>query len=135
MIKSFTPQPFEGINPLPSYVTDTRTYTLVGTVPGGYKVTLAELTVGNSMSAGNPLAHVLFKSYTDHGDRMKVVRTRASGYDRELTAVKNAMREAGVEFLPALPNSSETILYALGEWLKAQNEDIEAVALVSQTCH
>ena len=35
MIKNFTPMPYEGINPLPDYVTGIRTYELVGTVPGG----------------------------------------------------------------------------------------------------
>ena len=49
MIKDFTPMPFEGINPLPDYVSNVRAYTLIGTVPGGYKVTLAKLTVGDSM--------------------------------------------------------------------------------------
>ena len=62
MIKDFTPMPFEGINPLPDYVSNVRAYTLIGTVPGGYKVTLAKLTVGDSMSAGNPLAHACRRS-------------------------------------------------------------------------
>lgn len=135
MIKNYTPKAYDGLDPLPDYVSDRWTYTLVGTVPGGYKVTLAELTVGNSISANNPLAHALYKSYTDHGERRKITRSRAGGYDRELTAVKNAMREAGVEFLPALPNSSETILYALGEWMQANNPDIEAFEVMSQNCH
>ena len=61
MIKNFTPMPYEGINPLPDYVTGIRTYELVGTVPGGYVVTLGKLTVGESMSAGNPLTHAIFE--------------------------------------------------------------------------
>ena len=102
MIKNFIPQPFEGGNPLPNYVSNVSEYPLVGTVPGGYKVVLARLTVGESLSAGNPLAHALFESFTDHGDRAKVSRTRVSGYDREFIAVRSAMSETGVEFLPAL---------------------------------
>lgn len=135
MIRSYKPKPFDGDNPLPTYVSNTRNYTLIGVVPGGYRITLAELIVGGSTSAGTPLAHALFKSYTDHGERMKVVRTRASGFDREIVAVKSAMNVAGVDFFPALPNSCETILYSLGEWLKANNPDIAEVSVVSQTCH
>ena len=135
MIKDFTPMPFEGINPLPDYVSNVRAYTLIGTVPGGYKVTLAKLTVGDSMSAGNPLAHALFESFTDHGERMKTARTRVSGKNQELTAVKNAMTEAGIEFNSALPNSCETILYSLGQYFQSVNSDIREFALMSQTCH
>ena len=51
MIKNFTPMPYEGINPLPDYVTGIRTYELVGTVPGGYVVTLGKLTVGGGQPA------------------------------------------------------------------------------------
>lgn len=134
MIKDFTPAAFDGAKSLPTYVTDTRAYTLMGAVPGGYKVTLAELSVGYSVSAGNPLTHALFKSYTDHGEPMKVVRARASGRD-EMTAVKSAMQMAGVEFNPALPNSCETFLYALGAWMQEKNPEIEAVEVVSQSCH
>ena len=135
MIKNFIPQPFEGGNPLPNYVSNVSEYTLVGTVPGGYKVVLARLTVGESLSAGNPLAHALFESFTDHGDRAKVSRTRVSGYDREFIAVRSAMSETGVEFLPAVSCPSETLLEALGEWFMANNPEIAGVSVVSQTCH
>lgn len=135
MIKNYVPQPYEGLNTLPSYVANIRAYTLIGSIPGNYKITLAKLTVGDSMSAGNPLAHALYESYTDHGERAKAARTRASGVDREFVAVKSAMRETGVEFYPALLNSCETILYSLGEWLKVQNPEIEEISLVSQSCH
>ena len=87
------------------------------------------------MSAGNPLSHALFESFTDHGERMKTARTRVSGKNQELTAVKNAMTEAGIEFNPALPNSCETILYSLGQYFQSVNSDIREFALMSQTCH
>lgn len=59
MIKNYAPQPYDGTTALPQYVTDVSTYTLIGEVPGGYKITLAELSVGSSVSAGNPLTHAL----------------------------------------------------------------------------
>ena len=34
MIKSFTPQPYDGLSALPDYVTSPRFYTLVGYAPG-----------------------------------------------------------------------------------------------------
>lgn len=135
MIKDFAPQPYDGTATLPQYVTDVSTYTLLGSAPGGYVITLAELAVGSSVSAGNPLTHALFKSYTDHGEQMKVVRVRASGADGEVAAAMSAMRAAGVEFNPALPSSCETLLYALGAWMQEHNPEIEAVKLVSQSCH
>lgn len=48
MIKNFEPQPYDGLNPLPSYVTNVSSFTLTGSVPGGYEITLAKLTVGES---------------------------------------------------------------------------------------
>ena len=62
MIKNFEPQPYDGLNPLPSYVTNVSSFTLTGSVPGGYEITLAKLTVGESVSAGNPLSHALFET-------------------------------------------------------------------------
>ena len=135
MIKNFTPMPFEGINPLPDYVTNVRAFTLVGTAPGGYRVTLVKLTVGESKSAGNPLGHALFESFNDHGEQMKSVRTRVSGCDREFVAVKNAMMETGVEFYPSLPSAPEEIMQSLGDWFRVTNEEIAEVSVVSQTCH
>lgn len=135
MIKNYAPLPYDGAAALPQYVTDVSTYTLFGEVPGGYKITLAELSVGGSVSAGNPLTHALFKSYSDHGDQMKVVRTRVNGVDGEVNAAVSAMRMAGVEFNPALPASCETVLYALGAWMQEHNPEIAAVTLVSQSCH
>ena len=135
MIKNFTPMPYEGINPLPDYVTGIRTYELVGTVPGGYVVTLGKLTVGESMSAGNPLTHAIFESFSDHGIRQKAARTRVSGCDREFVAVKNAMMETGVEFFPSLPSPPQDIKRTLGDMFCVTNEEIAEVSVVSQTCH
>lgn len=135
MIKNFVPQPYDGLSPLPDYVTDTRFYTLTGSAPGGYTVTLARMTVGDSKSAGKPLAHVLFESFDDHGAVMKTARTRAGGLDCEFIAAKNAMSDTGVEFHPGLPCSCEVMLQALGEWYMAQNPELSSVEVVSQTCH
>lgn len=136
MIKDFIPQPYTGPNPLPSYATtDMTEYTLYGKVQGGYVITLAKLTIGDSVSAGNPLTHALFESFSDHGEQMSVARTRVSGFDREFTAVKNAMFAAGVEFNSAPPCSSEEILNAFGDWFKTHNPEIEDCSVVSQTCH
>ncbi len=135
MIKSFTPQLFDGVNTLPSYAGNVRIYTLIANVPNGYVITLARLTVGDSVSAGNPLSHALFESFTDHGIRAKAARTRASGYDREFIAIKNAMIETGIEFHPALASPCEMILRSLGDWFATQNPEIQEFSLVSQMCH
>ena len=135
MIKNFTPQPYDGLTALPDYVTSPRFYTLVGYAPGDYTVTLARMTVGDSKSAGNPLAHVLFESFDDHGVAMKTARTRAGGLDREYIAARNAMSTTGVEFHPALPCSCEAMLRSLGDWFMAQNPELLSVEVMSQTCH
>ena len=135
MIKNFTPQPYDGLSALPDYVTSPRFYTLVGYAPGDYTVTLARMTVGDSKSAGNPLAHVLFESFDDHGAVMKTARTRAGGLDREFIAAKNAMSLVGVEFHPSLPCSCEAMLQALGDWFAAKNPELLSVRVMSQTCH
>lgn len=136
MIKNFNPQPYEGDNPLPTYVANVNNYTLLAIAPGGYIITLAKLSVGDSLSAGNPLAHALFESYTDHGERAKVVRTRASGYNRDCIAMMNAMIGAGVEFKSAVIVSCETAMNALGEWFVENNPELVDYSLVmSQSCH
>ena len=126
MIRNFTARPFEGVNSLPSYVTNVKIYTLTGRVPGGYEITLARLTTGESVSAGNPLSHCLFESFSDHGIRSRAARTRVSGYDREFISVKNAMMESGVEFNPTIPVTSDVVMQALGEWFQANNDEIES---------
>lgn len=136
MIKDFIPMAYTGSNPLPSYATTNVTeYTLLGRIQGDYTITLAKLTIGDSVSAGNPLTHALFESFTDHGERRAVARTRVSGFDREFTAVKNAMFTAGVEFSSAPPCSSAELLTAFGEWFMEKNPDIMDCSVVSQTCH
>lgn len=135
MIKKFKPLPYDGSNPLPNYVENIGKYELIGIVPGGYRITLAKLTTGDSVSAGTPLAHALFESYTDHGEPAKVARTRVNGYDKEFIAIRSAMNETGVEFNPTLSCPAEIILTALGDWIKEHNPEIEFTAVVSQTCH
>jgi len=136
MIKNYTPLPYDGAKSVPDYVTNVRTYTLVGKLDGGYVLTLARLTVGESLSANKPLAHVLFESYDDHGERMKAVRTRLGNFeDREFYAVKNAMMDAGVEFNPVHPCPCSDVLAALGAWFRGQNPEIVAAEVVSQNCH
>lgn len=136
MIKNFKAQPMSRQNKLPIYVNNINKYTLIGTIQGGYKITLARLSVGESVSAGNNLTHALFESYTDHGEQAKITRTRVSGVDRTYIAVRSAMSEAGVEFQPAhmqLQSESEELLKALGTWFMSKNQDIIEVSVVSQT--
>ena len=133
IIRSYTPMPFSKPNPLPPYATNIRQYELTAVVQGGYTITLAKLSIGDSMSAGNPLTHALFESFTDHGERMSVARTRVSGHEREFIAVKNAMIEAGVEFAPITPCASEALINGLGEWFKVSNPEIWKCSLVSQS--
>lgn len=136
MIKNFKAQPMGRQNKLPIYVSNINKYTLIGTIHKGYKITLARLSVGESVSAGNNLTHALFESYTDHGEQAKITRTRVCGVDRTYIAVRSAMCEAGVEFQPAyiqLQSVSEELLKALGTWFMSKNLDIVEVAVVSQT--
>ena len=135
MIKNFVPRPYDGVNILPNYAANVRVFTLIGSISGDYKITLAKLTVGDSISKGNSLSHALFESFTDHGDRAKTSRTRVNGYDGEFIAVKTAMSETGIEFNPTLPCSSEEVLRALGDWIVANNSEIRSFSIVSQTCH
>ena len=135
MIKSFTPRAFDGANKIPGYATKVAQYTLLGEVVGGYVITLAKLTVGESVSAGNQLTHAAFESFDDHGRRKAAVRTRVSGYNREFVAVQNAMIGAGVEFAPVTPCGSEDVLNALGNWFREHNPEIAKCSLVSQRCH
>lgn len=135
LIKNYIPQPYKGANPLPTYVSDLRQYILIGNITGGYKITLAKLTIGDSISAGNTLTHALFESYSDHGEQMAVARTRVSGHDSEFWAVKNAMFNVGIEFENVTFCSSEEILKSLGDWFCVQNSDIENYSLVSHTSH
>ena len=135
MIKNYNPRPFEQFNSLPTYVTLTERYELLAKTKTGYTITLAKLTIGKSVSAGNQLSHVLFESFSDHGERRAVARTRVNGYERVFVAVMNAMMEVGVEFESITPCHSEMMLTALGAWIQARNPDIEHYGLVSQSCH
>ncbi len=135
MIKNYNPRPFERSNPLPTYVAITEQYELLAKTKTGYTITLAKLTVGKSVSAGNQLSHALFEGFTDHGERMAVARIRVSGYERVFNAIMNAMMEVGVEFESVTPCHSEIMLTALGAWIQARNPGIEHYEVVSQSCH
>ena len=135
MIKNYNPRPFEQFTPLPTYVVITEQYELLAKTKTGYTIKLAKLTIGKSMSGGNPLSHALFESFSDHGERMAVARTRVSGNGRVFSAVMNAMMEVGVEFESVTPCHSEMMLTALGAWIQAKNPDIEHYELVSLSCH
>ena len=131
-IKDYAPVPYEGEVKIPAYIKDRQIYALIATVQGGYKVLLARLTIGD---AHDKYIYALFESFDDHGGQMLVVKTRADGYDREFTAVKNAMRYAGIEFADVTLCTSEELLKSLGEWFGEHNADIEKWEIVSQSCH
>ena len=135
MIKNYNPRPFEQFNPLPTYVVITERYELLAKTKTGYVIKLAKLTVGKSTSAGNQLSHVLFESFSDHGERRAVARTRVNGYERVFVAVMDAMLEVGVEFESVTPCHFEMMLTALGAWIQARNPDIEKYEIVAQSCH
>lgn len=131
MIKNYNPRPFERYSALPSYVTITDEYELLGQTKTGYIIRFAKLTIGKSNSAGNPLTHVLFESFSDHGERMVVTRTRVGGQGGEFIAVLNAMMDAGIEFESVIPCHFETLLTALGALIQAKNPDISKYEIVS----
>lgn len=133
MIKNYNPRPFEQFNSLPTYVTVTEQYELLAKTKTGYVIKLAKLTVGKSTSAGNLLCHVLFESFSDHGERRAVARIRMNGYERAFVAVMNAMMEVGTEFEAVSPCPSEMMLTALGAWIQARNPDIEKYEIVAQS--
>ncbi len=135
MIKNFIWQPYNGTNRFPNYVKITDEYTLIGTVSGGYNITLGKLVIGNSLSAGTPLTHVIFESFTGHGERAKVTRTRASGFGSGFRAIQSAMYEAGIDFELSPQSSAIEVLEALGKWFRTENSEIYRTSVVSQTCH
>lgn len=135
MIKNYNPRPFEQFTSLPTYVAISEQYELLATTKSGYTIRLAKLTIGQSVSAGNQLTHVLFESFSDHGERRAIARTRVSGNERVFIAIMNAMLEVGVEFESVTPCHSEIMLSALGAWIQLRNHDIEKYEVVSQSCH
>ena len=135
MIKNYNPRSFEQLNSLPPYMVITEQYELLAKTKTGYIITLAKLTVGQSKSAGNPLNHVLFESFSDHGERMAVARTRIIGHGHVFSAVMNAMMEIGVEFESVALCHSETMLTAIEAWIQVKNPDIEQYKIMSLNCH
>ena len=125
MISNYNPRPFEQFNPLPKYAAITEQYELLAKTKTGYTITLAKLTIGKSVSAGNQLTHVLFEGFSDHCERRAVARTSVSSSERVFVAVMNAMLEIGVDFESFTLCPSETMLTAIGWWLQLRNPDIE----------
>lgn len=81
MIKKYNPRPFEQVSSLPTYVEITNQYELLARTKDNYVIRLIKLTVGTSMSAGKPLSHVLFESFSDHGERRAITKTCIGGYN------------------------------------------------------
>lgn len=137
MIKSVDLKPFEKSCELPTYVYGggIEKYTLVGTVQGDYKITWARLVIGSSVSAGTELAHALFESYTDHGEKMSETKIRIAGAEKEFMAAKNVMIKAGIEFNPTVPCHFLDLLNALGAYYQAGNPEILRYEVLSQRCH
>ena len=81
MIKNVNLKPFEGSCELPTYVygSGIEKYTLIATVSGVYKITLAKLTIGTSVSGKTVLPHAVFESYTDHGEKMCETKIMVGG--------------------------------------------------------
>ena len=135
MIKSVDLKPFTKAYPLPTYARrqGLEIYTLTATVNGGYEITLANLTVGKSISADNQLSHVLYESFDDHGKKMAEVRMRTGGYEREFMAVTGALAGAGIIFDTIDPSRPvEDIMNEIGEWYKASNPDIQEIEITAQ---
>lgn len=139
MIKNVQLKPLDIEKPceLPTYVygNGVEKYTLFATVQGDYKITLAKLTIGSSVSAGNDISHAMFESYSDHGEKMSEAKIRMGGLEREFMAVKNAMSKAGIEFENIAPCHFCDLLNALGAYYQAGNPEITEYAVVSQRCH
>ena len=137
MIKNVNLKPFEGSCELPTYVyrSDIEKYTLIATVPGDYKITLAKLTIGTSVSGKTVLSHAVFESYTAHGEKMYETKIRVGGCEREFMAAKNAMVKAGIEFEPIPPCHFCDLLNGLGAYYQADNSEIIEYKIMSQRCH
>lgn len=137
MIKNINLKPFDKSCELPTYVygNGVDKYTLVATIPGDYKITLAKLLIGSSVSGKTVLSHALFESYTDHGEKMSESKIRMGGCEREFMAAKNVMTEVGIEFEPTAPCHFLEILNMLGAYYQAGNPEILNYEVLSQRCH
>ncbi|MGM9539253.1 hypothetical protein [Anaerovibrio sp.] len=135
MVTNFIPRRFDGYNPMPTYVADKRTYTLVGTLKTGYEICLGRLTSGVSASGNNTLYHILFESFDDHGRRMCEVRSRATGPIGPINALVDALAGAGVSVTNVTACTCPTVLNSLGKWFLKHNPELESCAVVSQSCH
>ena len=137
MIKNVQLEPFDVSYEFPTYVygKGVEKYTLIATVRGDYKITLAKLKIGTSKSGETELAHAIFERYTNHGEKMSEVKSRTSGCESDFMAVKNAMSKVGIEFENIAPCHFSELLNALGAYYQAINPEITEYAVVSQRCH
>ena len=135
MIKDVNLKPFEKSVFLPAYVSNIGIYTLTAKVLGDYEITLAQLVIGDTMSAGVPLTHVLFRSYTSKGKKCTESRTRVSGFEREFIAVKSAMFNVGIIFEPIVPCHFLELLNSVGAYYQADNQDIQSYEILSQVSY
>lgn len=135
MIKSFSIKPYTKDSPLPAYVKLKKFYEILATAPGGYRITLAKIYIGESCSAGTPLSHAKFESYTKYGEKARVTRTRASGYNREIVALQNAIIQAGAEIENVTINNSNEIITYIAQWYSDTCPELTNINIVSQMCH
>lgn len=132
MAINFLPRRFDGINSIPSYVTNRDIYELVGQTKHGYDIRLGRITVGQSTSAGNVLYHALYESYDSHGHRMSMVRSRSSGPMGRTNAALCAMSGTGVVLADVTATSFLDVLNQLGEWFLEHNSELENYTIMSQ---
>ena len=139
MIKNVQLKPFDVHKccEFPAYVygNGIEKYILIATVLSGYKIMLAKLMVGTSISGKDTLSHAVFESYSEHGEKMSEARARIGGFEREFMAVKNAMSKVGIEFNQIAPCHFLDILNALGAYYQAVNPEIKGYTIMSQRCH
>ena len=137
MIKDIKLKPFTTPCKLPVYVMryGVTEYTLTAKTNSGYVITLAKLFIGIARLHKAVSTHAVFKSYTNHGEKMAETKARVAGAGFELTATQLAMIRAGIEFDLETPCHFLDLMTAIGARYSAENPDIEEYGLMSQTCH
>ena len=137
MIMKVNLKPFKDSCELPAYVYQNGVdrHTLIATIMGKYKITLARLLIGKSNSNDTVLTHAMFESYTEYGEKMAETKFRISGLESEFMAVKNIMWIAGIEFSEMPSCHFLELLNALGAYYQAVNPEIEDYGIVSQICY
>ena len=139
MIRKIDLKPFDKFRELPLYVfykAKVNKYFLTAKVLGGYVINLAELHLAElENSNGEYMAQVIFKSYTNHGEKMIETKSRVDGLECQFIAVMNAMINAGIIFDTVTPCHFLDLLNALGARYQADNPDILNYSVMSQMCH